>query len=272
VPRRIKPNFRYELVVCAVDGHNLVGEDAATITASDASFVREVENRRWHRCLRCDDWVVRPKPPEPAQEGVPSREEIVLPARGAILRDQFVLRLIAVDRAIHVLVFSLLAIALFTFAANSTLLHRDYVNIMNDLSGGDPGATQARGVLGYFSRVFSYSSVHLVRLGLIVLAYAALEATEMVGLWRNRRWAEYLTAIAVAAFIPLEILELSKGVSVFKVVAFAINILVLAYLLYAKRLFGVRGGYAAEKTRREALSGWAAFDQADFELPGPTST
>jgi uncharacterized membrane protein len=157
----------------------------------------------------------------------------------------------------------LLALALFTFAANSSVLHRDYVNIMNDLSGGDPGSTQARGILGYFSRVFTYSSSHLVRLGLIVTAYAVLEAVEMVGLWRNRRWAEYLTSIAVAAFIPLEIIELSKGVSAFKVVAFVINLLVLAYLLYAKRLFGLRGGYAAERARREALSGWAAFDDAE---------
>ena len=82
----------------------------------------------------------------------------------------------------------------------------------------------------------------------------------MVGLWRNRRWAEYLTSVAVAAFIPIEIYELSKGVSAFKAIAFVINLLVLAYLLYAKRLFGLRGGYAAERARRDALSGWAAFD------------
>ena len=205
-------------------------------------------------------------PAHPSRELVETREEIELPARGAILRDQFVLRLIAIDRAIHVIAFSLLAVALFTFAANSSVLHRDYVNIMNDLSGGDPGSTQARGILGYFRRVFTYSSSHLVRLGLIVTAYAVLEAVEMVGLWRNRRWAEYLTSIAVAAFIPLEIFELSNGVSAFKVVAFVINVLVLVYLLFAKRLFGLRGGYAAERARREALSGWAAFDAV--ERPG----
>jgi uncharacterized membrane protein (DUF2068 family) len=260
VPRRIKSSFRYELVVCAVEGHELVGTDAGVVSPTDQSFVREIDERRWHRCLRCDDWVERPVPAHPSRQLVETREEIELPARGAILRDRFILRLIATDRAIHVIAFSLLALALFTFAANSSLLHRDYVNIMNDLSGGDPGSTQARGILGYFSRVFTYSSSHLVRLGLIVTAYAVLEAVEMVGLWRYRRWAEYLTCVAVAAFIPLEVIELSKGVSAFKIVAFAINVLVLGYLLYAKRLFGLRGGYAAEKARREDLSGWAAFD------------
>lgn len=270
MPRFLKPSLRYELVVCAVDGHALVGTDAALVTAQDRSFVREIDGRRWHRCLRCDDWVIRPIPEHASREHVESREEIELPARGVLLRDRFVLRLIAFDRAIHVLVFGLLAIALFTFAANSSVLHRDYVNIMNDLSGGDPGSTQARGILGYFSRVFTYSPSHLVRLGLIVTGYAVLEGVEMVGLWRNRRWAEYLTSVAVAAFIPLEIYELDKGVSALKVVAFVINLLVLAYLLYAKRLFGLRGGYAAERARREAFSGWAAFDDVENATPNPT--
>ncbi len=270
MPRRFKPSLRYELVVCAIEGHELVGTDSAVVTGRDRSFAHEIDGRRWHRCLRCDDWVVRPTPEHPKRDLVETREEIVLPARGAILRDRFVLRLIAVDRAIHVVGFGLLAVALFTFAANSSILHRDYLNIMNDLSGGDPGSTQARGILGYFSRVFSYSSAHLIRLGLLVSAYAILEGVEMVGLWLYRRWAEYLTAIAVAVFIPLEIWELSKGVSAFKASAFAINLLVLAYLLYAKRLFGLRGGYAAERARREALSGWAAFDAVDHLAPDQT--
>ena len=263
VPKHFKPNFRYELLACSVNGHALVGTEATIVTDGDSSLVREVDGKRWHRCLRCDDWVPRPVPEHPTREHVESRDQIELPARGAILRDKIVLRLIAVDRAIHVIVFAFLAIVLFTFAANSSWLHRDYVNIMNDLSGGDAGSTQARGILGYFSRAFTYSSSHLIRLGLYVTAYALLEAIEMVGLWRCRRWAEYLTSIAVALFIPLEIFELSKGVSVFKVIAFVINIVVLVYLVYAKRLFGLRGGFAAERARREASSGWAAFDGAE---------
>jgi uncharacterized membrane protein (DUF2068 family) len=263
VPKYYKPSLRKELVVCAVEGHDLVGTDAAVVTDQDRSFVRELDGRRWHRCLRCDAWIERSVPDLPTRDRVETRDEIQLPARGEVLRDRIVLRLIAVDRAIHVVAFGLLAVALFTFAANSKVLHRDYLNIMNDLSGGDPGSTQARGILGYFRRAFTYSPRHLIHLGLLVSAYAALEFVEMVGLWRYRRWAEYLTCVAVALFIPLEIYELSKGVSAFKVVAFAINLLVLAYLLYAKRLFGLRGGYAAERARREAKSGWPAFDAAE---------
>ncbi len=267
VPRVRRRSLRYELLVCGVEGHALVGTDAAEVTIADQPLVREIDGARWHRCLRCDDWVVRVIPENPQRTHVETRDEIELPARGPILRDRVVLRLIALDRGVHVVAFGLLAVALFTFASHSSALHRDYVNIMNDLSGGDQGASQARGILGYFSRVFSYTPAHLIRLGLIVAAYAALEAVEMVGLWRNRRWAEYLTSVAIAAFIPLEVYELSRGVSAFKIAAFVINVLVLAYLLYAKRLFGLRGGHQAEAQRRQELSGWAAFDRAARPSP-----
>ena len=33
-----------------------------------------------------------------------------------------------------------------------------------------------------------------------------------------------------------------------------------AYLLYAKRLFGLRGGHVAEEARKRELSGWAALE------------
>ena len=53
----------------------------------------------------------------------PCRDEIELPARGPDLRDRYVLRLIAVDRAIHVVVLITLAVVLFTFAGHDASLH-----------------------------------------------------------------------------------------------------------------------------------------------------
>ena len=161
-----------------------------------------------------------------------------------------------------------LAIALFTFAAHDQALHHDYQNIMNDLAGGTPGASQARGLLGYFGRAFKYSPTHLRILAFVLLAFAALEATEMVGLWLNKRWAEYLTFVATTALVPYEIYELTNGLSVFKLIALIINLAVVLYLLLAKRLFGLRGGHAAEHARREATSGWGALERATPELSG----
>ena len=177
------------------------------------------------------------------------------------------LRLIALDRAVHVVVLTSLAIVLFTFASHDQTLHRDYENIMDALAGGRPGAAQARGVLGYLGRAFKYSPEHLRILGLVLLAYAALEATEMVGLWLNKRWAEYLTFIATTVLVPYEVYELTLSVSVFKLVTLVINLAVVIYLLVAKRLFGLRGGHRAEKARRELTSGWAAIERATPAVP-----
>lgn len=230
-------------------------------------MARERDGIRWHRCLRCDAWLAFAVPEDPTTPRVPSHDEIELPAHGPILRDRYVLRLIAVDRAIHVIVLSILAVVLFTFAGHDASLHKDYVDVMNDLSGSNPGEAQLRGVLGYLRKAFEYSPRHLIHLGLAVTAYAALEATEMVGLWWAKRWAEYLTLIAITALIPLEIYELVLGVSVFKVITFVINVAIVVYLLLAKRLFGLRGGYRAELERRREFSGWSAIDRATPTVP-----
>jgi uncharacterized membrane protein (DUF2068 family) len=208
------------------------------------------------------------QPPEhPVRQRVPEREDIELPARGPLLRDHYVLRLIAIDRAIHVIVLVGLAAVLFAFAGHTQVLRRDYVNVMNDLSGGDPGSSQLRGVLGYLKKAFQYSPTHLVHLGLVVLAYAALEATEMVGLWLAKRWAEYLTLVATSIFVPVEIYELTLGVSAFKIVTLIINLAIVFYLLWAKRLFGIRGGIRTEMERRRELSGWTAIDRETPSVP-----
>jgi uncharacterized membrane protein (DUF2068 family) len=265
--KKKRPDNKYELFTCAWKGHALVGTDAAEVTPEDGLVARECAGIRWYRCLRCDVWLHREIPAAPTQPRVPSREEIEIPARGPLLRDRYVLRLIAVDRAIHVVILSLLAIVLFTFAHHDAALHRDYVNIMNDLSGGGPGASQVRGILGYLRRAFQYSPQHLIQLGLVVTAYAALEATEGFGLWFNKRWAEYLTFVATTALVPFEVYELGLRVSVFKVVALIVNVIIVIYLLLAKRLFGLRGGHKAEAERRHELGGWAAIERATPPVP-----
>jgi uncharacterized membrane protein (DUF2068 family) len=262
MPRKKRPDNKYELLTCAWKGHELVGTDVAEVSSVDATFVREVDGMRWYRCLRCDAWVPGATPEHPDRKSVPTREEIQLPARGPVLRDRYVLRLIALDRAIHVVVLTVLALVLFTFARHDASLHRDYVNVMNDLSGGNPGESELRGVLGYLRKAFQYSPRHLIQLALVVTAYAALEATEMVGLWFNKRWAEYLTLVATALLVPFEIYELSLSVSVFKVITLIITLAIVVYLLLAKRLFGLRGGHRVDMERRQKFGGWEAVDRA----------
>jgi hypothetical protein len=69
-----------------------------------------------------------------------------------------------------------------------------------------------------------------------------------------------LTFIATTILLVPEIYELTGRVSVFKLLALIINILVVIYLLFAKRLFGLRGGGAAEEAAIERDSSWQALE------------
>jgi hypothetical protein len=52
-----------------------------------------------------------------------------------------------------------------------------------------------------------------------------------------------------------------------KIVTLVLNLVVVAYLLYAHRLFGVRGGGRADRAEREADTGWPALERATPWLP-----
>src|SRR5262249_23481163 len=79
---------------------------------------------------------------------------------------------------------------------------------------------------------------------------AILELVEGIGLWHERRWAEYLTVIATAGLLPFEILELTHRVTVIRIGALVVNLLIVVWLVYRKRLFRVGGGAAAEGRER----------------------
>jgi uncharacterized membrane protein (DUF2068 family) len=214
-------------------------------------------------------FVAGAQPARPARQYPPRREEIALPLRGRPLRDRYVLRLIAVDRLVHVLVLSALAVALFLFASNKAALNADFTRILKDLQGGLGGPVNdtGHGVVHDLRRLFAVSLTNLYLAGAAVAAYAVLEAAEAAGLWMGRRWAEYLTFLATVVFVPYELYELTKSISALKVLALVVNLAIVAYLLIAKRLFGLRGGGRAERAERAADTGWAPVERA---TPGST--
>jgi hypothetical protein len=124
-PSHYLPKFHWELLACGFRGHLLVGTDVAHVGEEDAPIVRDDDGVRWHRCLRCDAWIPLPPPVAPAHERMPAREDITLPLRGRAMRDLIVLRLIAIDRAVHFIVLSLLAGAVVLQAAARTRARRE---------------------------------------------------------------------------------------------------------------------------------------------------
>jgi len=78
---------------------------------------------------------------------------------------------------------------------------------------------------------------HTTLLAIGAFAYALLEGTEGVGLAMRRRWAEYLTVLATGALIPFEAYEVIHKVTLFRAGALLLNLAVVGYLAYRKRLF-----------------------------------
>ena len=273
-PSRFLPKFHWELLVCGVRGHMLIGTDAARLRPRDAVFAREIGGVRWYRCVRCDSWLPLPSPATPTREYPPEREEIELPLRGKALRDKIVLRLIAIDRALHFVLLGLLAVAIFLFASRKVELRDTFYRVVADIQrgfGGAPVQSGRVGVLHELDRLFSLREGTLDLVGAALAAYAVIEGLEAAGLWFQQRWAEYLTFLATTALLPLEVYELTRTLSPLKISAFAINLAVVAYLLRAKRLFGIRGGAAAERAERKRDIGWEALERTAPEHGGVPS-
>ncbi|HET8894673.1 MAG TPA: DUF2127 domain-containing protein [Gaiellaceae bacterium] len=262
-PRRFRPRFHWELLACGVRGHALLGTDVKTLRQEDAIVAREEHGIRWYRCVRCDSWLPLPPPMLPVHQTMPTRDEIELPLRGRPLRDKVVLRIIAIDRAIHFVVLGVLSAAVFLFASHQLHL-RDFVfRVVNAAEGTNttPAHRAHSGFTGTIEHLFTLRSSTLYAVAVIAAVYALVEGLEAVGLWYQKRWAEYLTFVATLGFIPYEIYELTRGPSPLKYIAFGVNVAIAVYLLYGKRLFGVRGGIAGERRARARDVGWDALER-----------
>jgi uncharacterized membrane protein (DUF2068 family) len=89
--------------------------------------------------------------------------------------------------------------------------------------------------LQWFSGL-SEADIH--RLRFVTYTYALVFSVEGVGLWMQKRWAEWLTCIITGSLIPLEVWELVIRPGVGKVVVVAGNLAILLYLIWHVRAKG----------------------------------
>lgn len=79
----------------------------------------------------------------------------------------------------------------------------------------------------------STHTLHLFSVGTFI--YAALYLTEGIGLLRDALWAEWLTIITTAGFVPLEIYELARHFTLVRVAILLVNVFILIYLIFRLR-------------------------------------
>jgi uncharacterized membrane protein (DUF2068 family) len=194
------------------------------------------------RCLRCGTYVLG----EPHGSGPADDAPVLL--RGKALRAAFILRALAIERWVRALILLLLATAVFKLKTTQASI-KDLVD--QDLKSLRPFFDQIHfnvsdsATVNAIEKVLhaKQSTLNLIAFG--ILFYGLLQIAEGVGLWVLKRWGEYVAVVGTTIFIPLEVYELTDKISWLKIVALAVNVAAVVYLVLSKRLFGVRGGHAA---------------------------
>lgn len=87
----------------------------------------------------------------------------------------------------------------------------------------------------FIDSLTQFNSSYLWLMSAAAFAYASLRLTEAWGLWRQRRWAEWLGALSGGIYLPIEIYELAHGVNWIKLSVFGINVLCVVFLANALR-------------------------------------
>src|SRR6476469_711472 len=237
-----------ELRACGKRGHVTYAPTETDL--ADRLRAQTALGEAW-RCLRCGTWVLgEPKASGPA-------DQAPVPARGKALRQLTILRVLAVERVLRGLVLIAAAYGVYRFESAQKALSASFgalVPAARPLAARLGIDLDHSAILSAATRALHAGRGTLTLVAVGLLAYGVLELVEGVGLWLAKRWAEYLTVVATGAFLPYEVYELTKSVTVTKVVAFAINVLAVDYLVVAKRLFGARGGRSAYERELEGES------------------
>jgi uncharacterized membrane protein (DUF2068 family) len=155
--------------------------------------------------------------------------EAPIDAGAAARRKDRLLPWIAAERAFRAVVLTVVGIALVTHP--HTDWYSETIHFAEKL-GLNPNSNWIRKIV---EKVRHIRSSQYVVFGVAALSYAALEGTEAYGLWRRRRWGEWLTVIATSLLLIPEVWELTKGASLLKVGALIVNLLIVAYLLWRLR-------------------------------------
>ena len=150
------------------------------------------------------------------------------PSAASARRDRL-LPWIAAERAFRTLVL---------LSAGIVLVSHPHANWAADVShlaqrlGLDPNDNWIQRIMEKVSKIHAHQDIVF---GVAALAYGALEGAEAYGLFRRRRWGEWLTVVATSLLFVPEIWELTKSATLLKIGAVLVNVLIVAYLLWRLR-------------------------------------
>ena len=112
------------------------------------------------------------------------------------------------------------------------LLHKDLDDVFTNLALALRMNPEGRMVSFLLDKASMLDDHKLRQISVFLFCYAGVGILEGIGLMLEKVWAEYLTAVITASFLPLEFIELSHGITPFRVGLLVVNLAVLAYLVW----------------------------------------
>jgi uncharacterized membrane protein (DUF2068 family) len=113
-----------------------------------------------------------------------------------------------------------------------TLLHRDVRHLAVALVTRFHIDPERHGAGVFLNAAAQLTDARLWGLAALALVYSTLRFAEAYGLWRARRWGVWLGAAGGAIYIPVELYELWHRPGPLKVVTLALNVAIVAYLVW----------------------------------------
>lgn len=135
------------------------------------------------------------------------------------------LRVIAIYKAVKTVGLILIAIAAFRLNQQQNFEH--LVHWLEHLSLTDSSSLRWKLV----TALQQFGPSKFVAIGIVALVYAAIFATEGIGLWMRKHWAEWFTVIATGSLIPLELYEVLERFNWIKLAVLIANIAIVIYLV-----------------------------------------
>lgn len=111
------------------------------------------------------------------------------------------------------------------------LIHKDLADMLTQFAIALHRDPEGQLVSFLIDKVSLLTDQRLRQIGLFMFFYAGLGLLEGIGLMMEKVWAEYLTALITASFLPIEIFELIHRVTPIRVGLLVVNLAVLAYLV-----------------------------------------
>lgn len=111
------------------------------------------------------------------------------------------------------------------------LLHKDVGDVLANVARHLRFNPESRLVNFILDKATLLDDRLLRRIGDVVFIYAGLDLIEGTGLYLEKVWAEYLTLAITGSFLPWEIFEVFRKLTLIRVSLLTVNTLVFLYLL-----------------------------------------